>query len=93
MLPFAVIGSEEEIELDGEPVRARVYPWGIAEVDNPQHSDFSRLRSAILRSVISFIYLASPDGDSFKLSSRRLEDTHRRCALRDLPNGETVARC
>lgn len=48
MLPFAVIGSEEEIEIDGELVRARIYPWGIAEVDNPQHSDFVRLRSAIL---------------------------------------------
>lgn len=29
-------------------VRARVYPWGIAEVDNPDHSDFTRLRGAIL---------------------------------------------
>jgi len=48
MLPFAVIGSEEEVELDGEPVRARVYPWGVAEVDNPDHSDFASLKSAIL---------------------------------------------
>jgi len=51
LLPFAVIGSEEEIEIDGQPVRARIYPWGIAEVDNPKHSDFSRLRSALLKSV------------------------------------------
>ncbi|KAG7098319.1 hypothetical protein E1B28_000280 [Marasmius oreades] len=48
MLPFAVIGSEEEVKLDGDSVRARVYPWGIAEVENPDHSDFSRLRGAIL---------------------------------------------
>ncbi|KAK7473210.1 Cell division control protein 11 [Stygiomarasmius scandens] len=48
MLPFAVIGSEEEVELDGEPVRARVYPWGVAEVDNPDHSNFASLKSAIL---------------------------------------------
>ncbi|KAK7005937.1 chloride channel protein [Favolaschia claudopus] len=40
LLPFAVIGSEEEIDVNGEPVRARIYPWGIAEVDNPEHSDF-----------------------------------------------------
>lgn len=51
LLPFAIIGSEEEIEIDGQPVRARIYPWGIAEVDNPKHSDFSRLRSALLKYV------------------------------------------
>lgn len=49
MLPFAVVGSEEEVEIDGEAVRARIYPWGVVEVDNPKHSDFSRLRSALLR--------------------------------------------
>lgn len=49
LMPFAIIGSEEEIELDGQLVRARIYPWGIAEVDNPKHSDFSRLRSALLK--------------------------------------------
>jgi cell division control protein 11 len=47
-LPFAVIGSEEEVEIEGESVRARIYPWGIAEIDNPDHSDFVRLRGAIL---------------------------------------------
>lgn len=48
LLPFSIIGAEEEVMIDGQPVRARVYPWGIAEVDNPKHSDFSRLRSALL---------------------------------------------
>ena len=49
MMPFSIIGSEEEIEIDGQPVRARIYPWGIAEVDNPKHCDFSRLRGALLK--------------------------------------------
>jgi cell division control protein 11 len=53
LLPFGIIGSEEEIEIDGQLVRARIYPWGIAEVDNPKHSDFSRLRSALLNSHLS----------------------------------------
>ncbi|GAA6000681.1 septin family protein [Rhodotorula paludigena] len=48
LMPFAIVGSEEEIEVNGEPVRARRYPWGIVEVDNPQHSDFQRLRNALL---------------------------------------------
>lgn len=48
LMPFAIVGSEEEVVINGEPVRARTYPWGIVEVDNPKHSDFSRLRSALL---------------------------------------------
>ncbi|CEH14157.1 septin 3 [Ceraceosorus bombacis] len=48
LMPFAVIGSEEEVVISGQPVRARTYPWGIVEVDNPKHSDFARLRSALL---------------------------------------------
>lgn len=61
LLPFAVIGSEEEIELEGEPVRARVYPWGIAEVDNPQHSDFGRLRNALLATHINDLKTLTED--------------------------------
>ncbi|CAG8529891.1 7902_t:CDS:10 [Cetraspora pellucida] len=45
LLPFAIIGSEEEIIVNGRAVRGRQYPWGVVEVDNPQHSDFARLRS------------------------------------------------
>nr|XP_019044682.1 septin [Kwoniella bestiolae CBS 10118]OCF23612.1 septin [Kwoniella bestiolae CBS 10118] len=53
LLPFAIVGSEEEIMIDGEPIRGRRYPWGIVEVDNPDHSDFSRLRSALLMSHLT----------------------------------------
>lgn len=47
-MPFAMVGSEEDIDVNGELVRARRYPWGIVEVDNPDHSDFQRLRTALL---------------------------------------------
>ncbi|RUS13850.1 Septin-domain-containing protein [Endogone sp. FLAS-F59071] len=50
LLPFAIIGSDEEIVVNGRTVRGRQYPWGVVEVDNPQHSDFARLRSALLSS-------------------------------------------
>ncbi|KAG8920237.1 Septin Spn3, partial [Tulasnella sp. 417] len=50
LMPFAIVGSEEEVEVDGQLVRGRVYPWGVVEVDNPKHSDFSRLRSSLLSS-------------------------------------------
>lgn len=53
LLPFAIVGSEEEIEVNGEMIRARRYPWGIVEVDNPKHSDFGRLRSALLNTHLT----------------------------------------
>ena len=52
-MPFSIVGSEEEVEIDGQPVRARIYPWGIVEVDDPKHCDFSRLRGALLKYVRS----------------------------------------
>ena len=51
MLPFSVIGSESEINVGGgRSVRCRSYPFGIVEVDNPQHCDFSSLRYCLLNS-------------------------------------------
>ncbi|KAF6766397.1 septin [Ephemerocybe angulata] len=68
LMPFAIVGSEEEIEIDGQPVRARIYPWGVVEVDNPKHSDFSRLRSALLSSHL---------GDLKALTHDLLYETYR----------------
>ncbi|KAJ2960122.1 hypothetical protein NQZ79_g4532 [Umbelopsis isabellina] len=49
-LPFAIIGSDEFIVMNGVRTRGRQYPWGAIEVDNPDHSDFAKLRSALLSS-------------------------------------------
>ncbi|KAM9895792.1 hypothetical protein OXX80_002634 [Metschnikowia pulcherrima] len=49
-MPFAVIGSDEEVELSpGNFVRGRKYPWGVVEVENERHCDFKKLRSLLLR--------------------------------------------
>ncbi|KAJ9110653.1 hypothetical protein QFC19_001482 [Naganishia cerealis] len=48
LLPFALVGSEEDIMINGEAIRGRRYPWGIVEVDNDEHCDFLRLRQALL---------------------------------------------
>ncbi|KAH9466163.1 hypothetical protein MJO28_001198 [Puccinia striiformis f. sp. tritici] len=47
-LPFALVGSEEEVEVGGELIRARKYPWGIVEIDNPNHTDFLKLKNTLL---------------------------------------------
>jgi len=53
LMPFAIVGSEEVLEMDGRRIRARQYPWGIVEVDNPRHSDFLAIRSALLHSHLA----------------------------------------
>lgn len=53
LMPFAIVGSEDVIEIGGRRVRARQYPWGIVEVDNPRHSDFLAIRSALLHSHLA----------------------------------------
>ncbi|KAJ3315683.1 hypothetical protein HDV04_002097 [Boothiomyces sp. JEL0838] len=50
LLPFSVIGSETEVKVGGRVVRCRQYPWGIVEVDNDKHCDFSKLRYILLSS-------------------------------------------
>lgn len=53
LMPFAIVGSEDIIEIGGRKVRARQYPWGVVEVDNPRHSDFLAIRSALLHSHLA----------------------------------------
>ncbi|KAK5682225.1 Cell division control protein 11 [Elasticomyces elasticus] len=53
LMPFAIVGSEEWVEVEGRRVRARQYPWGIVEVENPRHSDFLAIRSALLHSHLA----------------------------------------
>lgn len=53
LMPFAIVGSEDVIEVNGRRVRARQYPWGLVEVDNPRHSDFLAVRSALLHSHLA----------------------------------------
>lgn len=53
LMPFAIVGSEDVIEIGGRRVRARQYPWGVVEVDNPRHSDFLAIKSALLHSHLA----------------------------------------
>lgn len=48
-VPFAVVGSNTVIEAGGKKVRGRQYPWGVAEVENIDHCDFTVLRDMLIR--------------------------------------------
>uniref|UniRef100_A0A8C5PEX2 Septin n=1 Tax=Leptobrachium leishanense TaxID=445787 RepID=A0A8C5PEX2_9ANUR len=48
-LPLAVVGSNTIIEVNGKRLRGRQYPWGVAEVENSEHCDFTILRNMLIR--------------------------------------------
>ena len=47
--PFAVIASHDFVKVGSKLVRARQYPWGTVQVENENHSDFTKLREVLLR--------------------------------------------
>lgn len=47
-VPFAVSSSVQLIEVKGRKVRGRLYPWGVVEVENPEHGDFIKLRTMLI---------------------------------------------
>ncbi|XP_031193936.1 septin-14 [Mastomys coucha] len=47
-LPFAVVGSMEEVKVGKRMVRGRHYPWGVLQVENENHCDFVKLRDLLL---------------------------------------------
>ncbi|CAH0751522.1 unnamed protein product [Diatraea saccharalis] len=46
--PFAVVAADTVLEVGGKRVRGRQYPWGIVDVENPRHSDFTKLRTMLI---------------------------------------------
>ncbi|XP_075733997.1 septin-7 isoform X4 [Rhipicephalus microplus] len=48
-VPFAVVGSNTVVEVNGRRVRGRKYPWGVAEVENMDHCDYIALRNMLVR--------------------------------------------
>lgn len=47
-IPYAVVGSNQTIEVRGKKVRGRLYPWGVIEIENIEHNDFLKLRSMLI---------------------------------------------
>jgi len=48
-VPFAVVGSNTVIDIDGKKARGRKYPWGVVDIENLQHCDFVPLRNMLIR--------------------------------------------
>lgn len=49
MIPFAIIGSDRNVIVDGKPVRARKNRWGVINVEDKTHCEFVYLRNFLTR--------------------------------------------
>ncbi|KAK0196607.1 Septin-type guanine nucleotide-binding (G) domain-containing protein [Armillaria mellea] len=49
IIPFAIVGSENTVIIDGKPVRGRKNRWGVVNVEDPNHCEFVNLRNFLTR--------------------------------------------
>ncbi|PWN23300.1 cell division/GTP binding protein [Microstroma glucosiphilum] len=49
LIPFAVVGSERNVVIDGKTVRGRKNRYGVINVENENHCEFNQLRTFLTR--------------------------------------------
>ncbi|KAM4662584.1 septin-9 isoform 3-T3 [Discoglossus pictus] len=49
MIPFAVVGSDQEYQVNGRRILGRKTKWGTIEVENTGHCEFACLRDLLIR--------------------------------------------
>lgn len=47
-MPFAVVGSIDEVKVGSRMVKAHQDPWGIVQVENEVHCNFVKLQEMLL---------------------------------------------
>ncbi|ELK14411.1 Septin-2 [Pteropus alecto] len=79
-IPFSVVGSNQLIEAKGKKVRGRLYPWGVVEVENPEHNDFLKLRTMLithmqdLQEVTQDLHYENFRSERLKRGGRKVEN-------------------
>ncbi|XP_037531261.1 septin-8-A [Nematolebias whitei] len=74
-LPFAVVGSTEDVKVGNRMVRGRLYPWGAVQVENEDHCDLVKLREMLLRVNME---------DLREQTHARHYELYRRCKLEEM---------
>ncbi|KAJ0070204.1 hypothetical protein NL108_002526 [Boleophthalmus pectinirostris] len=83
-LPFAVVGSTEEVMVGNKMVKARQYPWGIVQVENESHCDFMKLREMLICVNME---------DLREQTHTRHYELYRRCKLEEMGFKDTDPEC
>ncbi|XP_033016747.1 septin-11 isoform X1 [Lacerta agilis] len=83
-LPFAVVGSTEEVKIGNKMAKARQYPWGVVQVENENHCDFVKLREMLIRVNME---------DLREQTHSRHYELYRRCKLEEMGFKDTDPDC
>ncbi|KTG43523.1 hypothetical protein cypCar_00047553 [Cyprinus carpio] len=83
-LPFAVVGSTEEVSIGNKMVKARQYPWGVVQVENENHCDFVKLREMLICVNME---------DLREQTHTRHYELYRRCKLEEMGFRDTDPEC
>uniref|UniRef100_A0AAQ6A140 Septin-type G domain-containing protein n=1 Tax=Amphiprion ocellaris TaxID=80972 RepID=A0AAQ6A140_AMPOC len=83
-LPFAVVGSTEEVSVGNKMVKARQYPWGVVQVENENHCDFVKLREMLICVNME---------DLREQTHTRHYELYRRCKLEEMGFKDTDPEC
>ncbi|XP_072452398.1 neuronal-specific septin-3 isoform X5 [Notamacropus eugenii] len=83
-MPFAVVGSDKEYQVNGKRVLGRKTPWGIIEVENLTHCEFALLRDFVIRTHLQDLKEVTHNIHYETYRARRLNDNG------GLPPGEGI---
>lgn len=76
MIPFAVVGSDHEYQVNGKRILGRKTKWGTIEVENTTHCEFAYLRDLLIRTHMQNIkdITSSIHFEAYRV--RRLSESH-----------------
>lgn len=72
IIPFAVIGAEKEVEINGELVRGRKNRWGMINIEDMNQCEFVYLREFLIRTHLQDLIEATAFIHYEKFRSRQL---------------------
>ncbi|XP_004945474.1 septin-12 isoform X3 [Gallus gallus] len=76
-IPFAVVGADQEHQVNGKRVLGRKTKWGIIEVENPEHCEFPMLRDLLIRSHLQDLKDITHNVHYESYRVRRLNESNR----------------
>ncbi|XP_039547327.1 septin 9b isoform X2 [Pimephales promelas] len=82
MIPFAVVGSDQEYQVNGKRLLGRKTRWGTVEVENTTHCEFAYLRDLLIRTHMQNIKDIASSIHYEMYRVRRLNENHTQ------PNGQ-----
>uniref|UniRef100_A0A3P8UV64 Septin 9b n=1 Tax=Cynoglossus semilaevis TaxID=244447 RepID=A0A3P8UV64_CYNSE len=88
MIPFAVVGSDQEYQVNGKRILGRKTKWGTIEVENIAHCEFAYLRDLLIRTHMQNIkdITGSIHYETYRV--RRLNESNGHFTVEPKANGQ-----